>query len=292
MRHIEALVIDPSPRTRRMLTDALKSSALAEFGFTEAENGAQALKRYKRGTLDVIFLDLIMPEMGGVEFLQALDLQHPDHPPAVVVTAETSRERLMAAVNHVGVKALIFKPIDAARLKRDLKGLIEYLPYRERSWAAPFGDCVEQSMSEMLVKTCKLDAAPEPTDQPVGTGDVVFATIPVRGAVKWTVVLGFERDAAEEAARRFGIDDISFDDPDIGDVIGELANQVAGHLKRVLDARGVFVDISTPTVLRASSITVLIQPPDRTRIDQVCFDSPMGKFWVGITVGANAGLVL
>ena len=292
LRELTALVVDPTARMRKLLMDTLQESELAEFMFVEAENGADALKRFKPGTLDIMFLDMLMPNMDGVEFLQKLHFKHPEIPPAVMVTSETSKERLMAAINHVGVEALIFKPPTTSRLKTDLKDLIKYLPYRQENWAIAHGALVEQAMSEMLTQTCKLEAVPQPTEHQVGTGDVVFATIPVRGAVKWTVVLGFERDAAVEAAIRFGVDDITFDDPDIGDVIGELANQVAGYLKRLLDAKGVIVDISLPTVLRARGIELLIQPRNRSRVDQICFDSTIGKFWVGVTVGDNSGIIL
>jgi two-component system, chemotaxis family, chemotaxis protein CheY len=291
-RELTALVVDPASRMRKLLKDSLQETGLADFMFVEAENGADALKRFKPGTLDIMFLDMLMPEMDGVEFLHKLHFKHAEIPPAVMVTSETNKERLMAAINHVGVEALIFKPPNAARLKNDLKDLIKYMPYKHEHWALSHGLLVEQAMREMLTKTCNLETVPEPTEQQVGTGDVVFATIPVRGAVKWTVVLGFEREAAEQAAARFAMDEISFDDPDIGDVIGELANQVAGYLKKLLDEKGVIVDISLPTVLRARGIELLIQPRNRSRVDQVCFDSPMGKFWVGVTVGDNSGIIL
>lgn len=291
-RQLNALVVDPATRMRKTLMECLQQTELADFMFVEAENGADALKRFKPGTLDIMFLDMLMPEMDGIDFLKNLHFKHAEIPPAVMVTSETNKERLMAAVNHAGVEALIFKPPNASRLKNDLSNLIKFLPFRQETWAIAHGKLVEQAMREMLTKTCHLETIPEPTEQQVGTGDVVFATIPVRGAVKWTVVLGFERDAAVQAAARFGIDDIAFDDPDIGDVIGELANQVAGYLKKLLDEKGVIVDISLPTVLRARGIELLIQPRNSKRVDQVCFNSPIGKFWVGVTVGDNSGIIL
>ncbi len=291
-REITALVVDPTARMRKQLMESLRLSEIAEFEFIEAENGEDALKRYKPGTLDLMFIDMLMPGMDGVEFLHNLHVKYPDQPPAVMVTNETNKERLMAAINQVGVEALIFKPARPERLKHDLHDLVKYLPYREGAWALAHGHLAAQAMSEMLTKTCRLDTSPEPTEVQVGTGDVIFATIPVRGAVKWTVVLGFEKEAAEQGAARFGVEDVSFEDDDIGDVIGELANQVAGHLKRLLDSESVLVDISLPTVLRAKNIDLMLKPQDRSRVDQVCFDSPIGKFWVGVTVGSNSGIIL
>ena len=45
----------------------------------------------------------------------------------------------------------------------------------------------------------------------------------------------------------------------MGDVVGELANILAGNCKQILDKRNVDVEISLPSVMRASGIEILVQ---------------------------------
>jgi CheY-like chemotaxis protein len=81
-----ALVVDDNPDARRLV-----SAYLAEEGFEtcEAINGADALERLERFDADLIILDLTMPVMDGLAFLDALrrDARHLSLP-VVVVTAK------------------------------------------------------------------------------------------------------------------------------------------------------------------------------------------------------------
>jgi two-component system, chemotaxis family, chemotaxis protein CheY len=79
----------------------------------EAENGRQALELLDRTLqpFDAIVLDLRMPEMNGVEFVQALR-QRPLHraTPIVVASSEGEASELGQAVRQLGVAAVVKKP--------------------------------------------------------------------------------------------------------------------------------------------------------------------------------------
>jgi CheY-like chemotaxis protein len=81
-----ALVVDDNADARRLV-----SAYLAEEGFDtcEATNGADALERLERFDADLVILDLTMPVMDGLAFLDALrrDARHM-RLPVVVVTAK------------------------------------------------------------------------------------------------------------------------------------------------------------------------------------------------------------
>ncbi len=86
------LVVDDNADARRIVSDYLADEG---FEACEAVNGADALERLQRFDADLIILDLMMPVMDGLTFLDALrrDARHV-HVPVVVVTAKdlTPRE--------------------------------------------------------------------------------------------------------------------------------------------------------------------------------------------------------
>ncbi len=58
------LVVDDEPHIREVITFALERAGLAT---ATARNGAEALQMYRRGSTDLIVLDVGMPEMDGLE---------------------------------------------------------------------------------------------------------------------------------------------------------------------------------------------------------------------------------
>ena len=55
---------------------ALDLTGLAKFAFTEAEDGLDALEKYRDGDTDIVFVDMNMPRMGGLEFIRELHTRH------------------------------------------------------------------------------------------------------------------------------------------------------------------------------------------------------------------------
>ncbi|MBP8215181.1 MAG: response regulator, partial [Propionivibrio sp.] len=60
---VSVLVVDDSPIARKMLIRALPAEWDIEI--TQASNGLEALAAYRAGKVDVMFLDLTMPDMDG-----------------------------------------------------------------------------------------------------------------------------------------------------------------------------------------------------------------------------------
>ena len=64
----------------------------------------------------VIFLDLNMPEMNGIEFLQIIKAEVILKEIPVVILAASSEEKNIVETFHLGVAGYICKPIDAKKL--------------------------------------------------------------------------------------------------------------------------------------------------------------------------------
>ena len=154
---------------------------------------------------------------------------------------------------------------------------------------ARHSDIVNQATREVFAMTAGLELTAHEEDLDLTADGVIIAVISLVGGVEWSLFLGLPRSTAEAVAAKFAGFEIPFDSADMGDAVGELANILAGQVKTNLDRVGVQADISLPSVMRAQSLSVLIQSNTASR--KTCFDSPLGKLWTGVTAGQNAGLI-
>jgi len=155
-REIRALIVDDSRTTRKMVMTALDQAGLAKFDFTEAEDGLDALEKFRPDETEIIFTDMHMPRMDGVEFLRRLHSLHKTCPPAVMITGESSKDRLLEALSVDGVDALLIKPVDRDRLRTGLKALVDSIPERSGPCLVPHGECVPEAVKTVLLEVCQL----------------------------------------------------------------------------------------------------------------------------------------
>jgi two-component system chemotaxis response regulator CheY len=121
MKHI--LVVDDSPTIRRMVKVALGDVAGAAF--TEARSGLEAIEKLTLGQVDLVVLDLNMPDMHGIEVLEFLR-RHPLYRrvPVIVLTTrgdEASRESAIKA----GATLYLTKPFVPSVLANHVRELMD-----------------------------------------------------------------------------------------------------------------------------------------------------------------------
>jgi CheY-like chemotaxis protein len=68
-----------------------------------AENGARALDQVSAFRPDIVLLDMMMPIMGGLEFMQRLSATIA-HPPTVIIFSNISAPQQMEAILKLGVR--------------------------------------------------------------------------------------------------------------------------------------------------------------------------------------------
>ena len=107
----KVLIVDDSGLTRRTLRQILES---VECEVIEAEEGLAALERYAVDKPDVVFLDLVMRGMYGLEVLQKIrELDECARIVVVSADVQTSSQNLADAA---GAKAFINKPFNKAQI--------------------------------------------------------------------------------------------------------------------------------------------------------------------------------
>jgi len=108
------LVIDDAGLVRRYYRDALET---AGFDVAEALNGLEALEHLLGGRFDLVIVDVNMPQMDGLSFLQTLRAKSLplSSIPALVVSTESAPQRV-AAARAAGANFYIVKPLRAEAL--------------------------------------------------------------------------------------------------------------------------------------------------------------------------------
>ena len=96
------------------------------YGFkicATARNGRDALEKWEHCRPEVIFLDVCMPIMDGLAFLEALKNQEADMPYVVMLSGYSDFEYARTAMRY-GVKAYLTKPVEVDRLYQVLNKVL------------------------------------------------------------------------------------------------------------------------------------------------------------------------
>lgn len=86
---------------------------------TIAQNGKEALEIFKQDTFDIILMDIMMPEMDGVQAMKELRKTHKKLPPIIALTAH-AMEGDASKFIELGMDDYIIKPIDKNELVKKL----------------------------------------------------------------------------------------------------------------------------------------------------------------------------
>jgi two-component system chemotaxis response regulator CheY len=117
---LNVLLIDDSVVIRKMLRRVLGDPALGINEIFEAGDGSQALCVLKDSPIQVVFCDVNMPVMGGLEFLECVrDNAEWSSIPVLMVTTEGGQESVVRAV-QLGAKGYIRKPFTPDEVKQKL----------------------------------------------------------------------------------------------------------------------------------------------------------------------------
>jgi len=120
----KALIIDDAKVVRTSLGRIIKRLG---YEVLESENGEVALKTFDANPeIKLLFLDINMPVMNGMEFLEKFRKEHPmgSGPPVIIVSTETETSSILKALS-LGADEYIMKPFDEGviRGKLDIVGI-------------------------------------------------------------------------------------------------------------------------------------------------------------------------
>lgn len=113
------LVVDDAAFMRMRCTKLLQENG---YETVEAENGLDAISKYKESKPDAVLLDITMPEMDGLTALKEIRKIDPEAKVAMV-TAMGQQSMIMDAIKS-GAKDFVVKPFQPDRVLAAVKKLV------------------------------------------------------------------------------------------------------------------------------------------------------------------------
>ena len=120
------LIVDDSNSMRTVVKKIVGLTGLEVSQILEADNGRRALDVLGGNWVDVVILDINMPEMNGLELLKRMNEDAVlKNIPVVMMTTEASEAHMKTAF-EMGAKGFIRKPFVPEELRKMLLGVLGF----------------------------------------------------------------------------------------------------------------------------------------------------------------------
>jgi adenylate cyclase len=188
----QILVVDDLELNRTILVRRLEREG---HQVITAENGQQALQILEQQTIDLILLDVMMPEMGGYDVL--LRLKQSDrlrHIPVVIVSALTDFENVVRCI-ELGAEDYLLKPFNPTILWARINACLEKKRLRDQEQAYLRQLQREQAKADQLL----LHILPRPIAHQLKESQYTIAESFADVTVLFADIVGFTALAAERS---------------------------------------------------------------------------------------------
>jgi diguanylate cyclase (GGDEF)-like protein len=118
----QILVVDDDVLVSQVLAEILRHAG--GYNVTVEMDGRQVVRRLQNEKYDLVLLDIMMPEINGIDLLRQLKAYF-DEVPVIMVTAYASVELAVEAM-QIGAADFVTKPVEAAVLHIRVHKALEY----------------------------------------------------------------------------------------------------------------------------------------------------------------------
>ncbi|MFC4387409.1 response regulator [Gracilibacillus marinus] len=106
------LIVDDAAFMRMMIKDILTKNGYDVVG--EAQDGAEAVEKYKELTPDLVTMDITMPEKDGISALK--DIKAINSNANIIMCSAMGQQAMVIDAIQAGAKDFIVKPFQADRV--------------------------------------------------------------------------------------------------------------------------------------------------------------------------------
>ncbi|GIM28128.1 response regulator [Clostridium polyendosporum] len=108
----KVLVVDDAVFMRMMIKDILEKNGFEVVG--EATDGIKAIEMYKQKRPDIVTMDIIMPEMDGIEAVKKI--RDFDSEAKIIMCSAIGQQSMVIDAIRAGARDFIVKPFQADRV--------------------------------------------------------------------------------------------------------------------------------------------------------------------------------
>ena len=106
------LICDDAVFMRTMLADILTQAGFSVIG--QAKTGTEAVEKYRELKPDLVTMDIVMPDMGGIEAVKIIMQEYPDA--KVLMCSAMGQQSLVVEAIQAGARDFIVKPFQPSRV--------------------------------------------------------------------------------------------------------------------------------------------------------------------------------
>jgi two-component system chemotaxis response regulator CheY len=121
MEKKRVLIVDDSAAVARQLGNILENAGSFEI-VGHASNGIEGIKLYTELRPDIVCMDIVMPQMDGLQAIRSL-MSLDENAKIVVISSAAGVGDKTTEALRFGAKSVLSKPFDPAKVVETLKGL-------------------------------------------------------------------------------------------------------------------------------------------------------------------------
>ena len=106
------LICDDAIFMRTMFGDILRQAGFEVVG--EAENGQQAVEKYRALRPDLVTMDIVMPDMGGIDAVREIIREDPKA--KILMCSAMGQQALVIEAIQAGARDFVVKPFQPSRV--------------------------------------------------------------------------------------------------------------------------------------------------------------------------------
>lgn len=108
----KVLICDDAIFMRTMVADILRGAGYEVVG--EAETGVQAVEKYKSLRPDLVTMDIVMPDMGGIDAVR--EIRQHDPTARILMCSAMGQQALVVEAIQAGASDFVVKPFQPSRV--------------------------------------------------------------------------------------------------------------------------------------------------------------------------------
>jgi len=152
-KKLTAMVVEDEGVANELLSSTFKNF-FSEV--SSAFNGKEAIEMFDRLKPDIVFVDIVMPEMDGIELSRRLREMNPNQI-IIVISASNDIQKISESI-EIGVNSFIQKPIDTKKIIELLSNVTALISKKKKIETKTFSISLPLNLYELVDENAKVES--------------------------------------------------------------------------------------------------------------------------------------